>query len=64
MDIGPNQMGNIRFVILTRRLHEIPFDIIKIDDFWFIDKVFHDDLSDYIKRGDRLLVRKFFLFFQ
>jgi hypothetical protein len=56
MDIGLNQMANIRFVILTRRLRQIPFDIIKIDDLWFIDKVFHSDLSDYLKQGDRLLV--------
>ncbi len=56
MDIGLNQMANIRFVILTRRLRQIPFDIIKIDDFWFIDKVFHHDLNTYFKQGDRLLV--------
>jgi hypothetical protein len=56
MDIGLNQMANIRFVILTRRLRQIPFDIIKIDDLWFIDKVFHSDLSNYLKQGDRLLV--------
>jgi hypothetical protein len=45
MNIGLNQMANIRFVILIHRLHQIPFDIIKIDDYWFIDKVFHHDLS-------------------
>ncbi len=56
MDIGLNQMANIRFVILTRRLRQIPFDIIKIDDFWYIDQVFHHELSNYFKQGDRLLV--------
>ena len=56
MDIGLNQMANIRFVILTHQLRQIPFDIIKIDDYWFIDKVFHNDLSHYLKQGDRLLV--------
>lgn len=57
MDIGLNQMGNIRFIILTHRLKQIPFDIIKIDDYWFIDKIFHSDLNCYLKQGDRLLVR-------
>ena len=56
MDIGFHQMANIRFVILTHRLRQIPFDIIKIDGFWFIEKVFHHDLSNYLKPGDRLLV--------
>jgi hypothetical protein len=56
MDISLNQMANIRFVILTHRQRQIPFDIIKIEDFWFIKKVFHDDLSYYLKQGDRLLV--------
>jgi len=56
MDIGLHQMANIRFVILTRRLRQIPFDIIKIEDFWFIEKFFHHDLNNYLKQGDRLLV--------
>ena len=56
MDIGPQQMANIRVVFVTRRLRQIPFDIIKIDDVWFIDKVFHPELSNYLKQGDRLLV--------
>ncbi|CAF4957176.1 unnamed protein product, partial [Rotaria socialis] len=50
------QMAEIRFVILTRRLRQIPFDIIKIDDCWFIDKVFHRELNNYLKQGDRILV--------
>lgn len=56
MDIGLNQMANIRFIILTHRFRQIPFDIIKIDDSWFIDKVFHQNLGNYLKQGDRLLV--------
>ncbi|CAF4667681.1 unnamed protein product [Rotaria sp. Silwood2] len=56
MDIGLNQMANIRFIILTRHLHQIPFDIIKIDDYWFIEKVFHNDLKNYLKQGDRILI--------
>ncbi len=56
MDISLNQMANIRFIILTRRLRQIPFDVIKIDDHWFIDKVCHYDLNNYLKQGDRLLV--------
>ncbi|CAF4986196.1 unnamed protein product, partial [Rotaria sp. Silwood1] len=56
MDIGLNQMANIRFIILTRRLHQIPFDIIKIDDCWFIEKVFNHDLKNYLKQGDRILI--------
>ncbi|CAF3687927.1 unnamed protein product [Rotaria sp. Silwood1] len=56
MDIGLNQMANIRFIILTRRLHQIPFDIIKIDDYWFIEKVFYYDLKNYLKQGDRILI--------
>lgn len=61
MDISPNQMANIRLIILTHHLYQIPFDIIKIDDYWFVDKIFHPDLSYYLKEGDRLLV-SFFLF--
>lgn len=56
MDIGLHQMANIRFVILTRRLRQLPFDVIKIDDCWFIDEVFHQDLKVFLKQGDRLLV--------
>ncbi|CAF1118791.1 unnamed protein product [Rotaria sordida] len=56
MDVSLNQMANIRFIILTHHLRQIPFDIIKINDFWFIEKVFHHDLNDYLKQGDRLLI--------
>jgi hypothetical protein len=62
MNIGLNQMANIRFVILAQRLRQIPFDIIKIDDYWFIDKVFHDDWRNYFKQGDCLLVNLIFQF--
>ncbi|CAF2062339.1 unnamed protein product [Rotaria magnacalcarata] len=56
MNIGVKQMAEIRFVILARRLRQIPFDIIKIDDCWFIDKVFHRELDNYLKQGDRILI--------
>ncbi|CAM4870558.1 unnamed protein product [Rotaria socialis] len=56
MNIGVKQMAEIRFVILARRLRQIPFDIIKIDDCWFIDKVFHRELNNYLKQGDRILI--------
>ncbi|CAF4111362.1 unnamed protein product, partial [Adineta steineri] len=55
MDISLHQMGNIRFIIVTRHLRQIPFDIIKIDKFWFIEKIFYHELSNYLKQGDRLL---------
>lgn len=50
-------MANIRLVTVTRRLHQIPFELIKIDDNWFIDQVIREDLRPYLKRGDHLLVR-------
>ncbi|CAF0967686.1 unnamed protein product [Adineta steineri] len=56
MDISLHQMGNIRFIIVTRHLRQIPFDIIKIDNFWFIEKIFYHELSNYLKQGDRLLI--------
>lgn len=56
MDIGLGQMTNIRFVFLIHRLRQLPFDIIKIDDCWFIDKIVHSSLNPYFKQGDRLLV--------
>lgn len=56
MDISLEQMANIRFVYLICRLRQIPFDIIRIDQYWFIDRIFHSELKNYFKQGDRLLV--------
>ena len=56
MEISLNQMGNIRFIILTRRCRDIPFDIVQIDGDWFVSKVLRDDLRTHLKQGDRLLV--------
>ena len=60
MEIDSEQMANIRLVTVTRRLHQIPFELIKIDDHWFIDQVIREDLCPFLKRGDRLLVRYVF----
>lgn len=64
MNISVNQMANIRFVRLTHRLCQIPFDIIKIENEWFIEKVFHCDLNNYLKQGDRILVSLLYQVFQ
>ena len=56
MDIARHQMANIRFVYLTRRLRNLPFDIIQIDQYWFIDRISQSDLKNVFKQGDRLLV--------
>lgn len=56
VEISVEQMANIRFVTVTRRLHQIPFEIVKIDGSWFIDRVTREDLRPHLKRGDRLLV--------
>jgi hypothetical protein len=58
MDITFYQMANIRFVYLTHRLRNLPFDIIQIDQYWFIDRISHTDLKNVFKQGDRLLVRE------
>lgn len=60
MDIDFYQMANIRFVYLTRHLGNRPFDIIRIDQYWFIDRIFHNDLKNVFKQGDRVLVREKF----
>ena len=58
MNIGLQQMANIRLIYLTRRLRQIPFDIIRIDQSWFIDRIFHSELKNSFKQGDRLLVSR------
>ena len=56
MEISLSQMGNIRFIILTRRCRDVPFDIVQIEGDWFVTKVLRDDLRAHLKQGDRLLV--------
>ncbi|CAF0833974.1 unnamed protein product [Didymodactylos carnosus] len=56
MNISLYQISNIRFILITQRLRQIPFDIIKIEDSWFIDRILNDAILEYLKCGDRLLV--------
>jgi hypothetical protein len=56
MDIDMQHMANIRLTIFTRRLRPSPFEFVKINHAWFIDRILNQDLSCYFTRGDRLLV--------
>ncbi|CAF1015598.1 unnamed protein product [Adineta ricciae] len=55
-DVDVNQIENLRCIVLTRRLNQIPFDFIKIDHMWFVKQVLVQELSISLKQGDRLLV--------
>ena len=55
-DIDVNHIENLRCIVLTRRLNQIPFDFVKIDHMWFVKQVLVQELSISLKQGDRLLV--------